>query len=102
MRKKKREPLASPDLKSAWAEFYASTKEHDPAELAAQGWKTIAQMVEETGHSLTGLTSRLKVLLRQNKFEKSTAVIATSRGIREVAIYRPVKNKTGQQRATVL
>lgn len=81
--------MASPDLKSAWAEFYASTKEHDPAELEAQGWKTIAQMVEETGHSLSGLSSKIKTLTRLKKFEKSTAVIATSRGLREVAIYRP-------------
>lgn len=93
--------MASPDLKSAWAEFYASTKEHDPAELEAQGWKTIAQMVEETGHSLSGLTSRLKVLLRQKKFEKSTAQIATTRGVREVAIYRPVNEKC-QHRANVV
>lgn len=95
MRKKKRESLASPALKNAWAEFYASTVGQDPAELEAQGWKTIAQMVEETGHSLTGLTSRLKVLIRQKKFERSSAQIATPKGVREVAIYRPVKIKQG-------
>ena len=99
MRKKKREPLAAPDLKSAWADFYASTKEDDLAALAEQGWKTISQMVEETGHSLTGISSRLRVLIRQKKFEKSKANIQTAHGIREVAIFRPVSQRRANIRA---
>lgn len=90
MRKKKGPALAAPDLKSAWADFYASTKEDDLAALAAQGWKTIAKIVEESGLSTNSIAHQMQALVQQKKFEKKLVRAKTGNGVREVAIFRPV------------
>jgi hypothetical protein len=97
MRTKKRPALATPDLKSAWADFYASTKEDDMEAHAAEGWKTLAKIAQESGLSVNTITHQLKMLIRQNKFEKKIVRGMTGNGVREVAIYRPSGN-SGQQR----
>ena len=90
MRKKKRPALASPDLTAAWANFYESTKEDDLEAYAAQGWKTLGRMVEESGQPLPTMTSRMKKLVHQKAFEKNIVRGMTANGVREVALYRPV------------
>ena len=90
MRTKKRPALASPDLSAAWANFYASTKEDDLEAYAAQGWKTLDRIVEESGQPLPTMTSRMKKLVHQKAFEKKIVRGMTRNGIREVALYRPV------------
>ena len=98
MRTKKRPALASPDLSAAWANFYESTKEDDMETHAAEGWKTLAKIADESGQSVNSLTHQLKKLIRKNLFEKKIVRGMTGNGIREVAIYRPMETKC-QQRA---
>ena len=100
MRKKKRPALASPDLTAAWADFYASTKEDDMEAYADQGWKTLAKITEESGLPINTVTHQMKMLIRQNKFEKKLVRGMTGNGVREVAIYRPMDTKC-QQRANI-
>jgi hypothetical protein len=90
MRKKKRPTVASPDLSAAWAKFYDSTKEDDLAALAADGWKSITQMVNESGKPLATITSRMKTLVPQKVFEKKIVRALTNNGVRELALYRPL------------
>lgn len=90
--------MAAPDLSAAWANFYASTKEDDMEAHAAEGWKTLAKIAEESGHSVNTITHQLKMLIRQNKFQKKIVRGMTGNGVREVAIYRPMQTKC-QQRA---
>ena len=96
MRTKKRPALASPDLSAAWANFYESTKEDDLAALAAEGWKTLAKITEESGLPINTVTHQMKMLIRQNKFEKKLVRGMTGNGVREVAIYRPMGNSRQQ------
>ena len=98
MRTKKRPALASPDLTAAWADFYASTKEDDMEAYADQGWKTLAKITEESGLPINTVTHQMKMLIRQNKFEKRLVRGMTGNGVREVAIYRPADTKC-QRRA---
>lgn len=95
MRTKKGKSLVAPDLTAAWANFYASTKEDDLEAYAAEGWKTLGKMVEESGQPLESMTSRMKKLVQQKTFEKKLVRGMTRNGVREVSIYRPV----GQRRA---
>lgn len=90
MRTKKGKSLAAPDLKSAWADFYASTKEDNLAAYEAQGWKTIASIAAESGQSLATVSSQMKTLTTQKSFEKKMIRAKCSNGIREVAIFRPL------------
>ena len=57
---------------------------------AAQGWKTLAKITEESGLPINTVTHQMKMLIRQNKFEKRLVRGMTGNGVREVAIYRPV------------
>jgi hypothetical protein len=98
MRTKKRTTLATPDLTAAWANFYASTKEDDMQAYAAQGWKTLTQITEESGLSMNTITHRVQVLIRQKVFEKKIVRGMTNNGVRAVAIYRPTPTAS-QQRA---
>lgn len=98
MRKKKRPALASPDLNAAWANFYESTKEDNMEAYAAEGWKTLTQITEESGLPMNTITHRLKILVRQKVFEKKIVRGMTGKGVREVAIFRPMDTKC-QQRA---
>ena len=103
MRKKKREPLAAPDLSAAWAKYYASTKEDNLAAYESAGWKTLASISEESGQSLATVNSQMKTLTTQKSFEKKIIRVMCSNGVRGVAIFRPVKSKkqgnSGQQRS---
>jgi hypothetical protein len=103
MRTKKRPALASPDLSAAWANFYESTKEDDLAAYESAGWKTIASIADESGQSLATVSSQMKTLTTQKSFEKKIIRAKCSNGVREVAIFRPVKSKkqgnSGQQRS---
>ena len=98
MRKKKRPAVASPDLSEAWAQFYESTKKEDLEAYAAEGWKTLAKITEESGLPINTITHQMKMLIRQNKFEKKLVRGMTGNGVREVAIYRPMQTKC-QRRA---
>ena len=102
MRTKKRPALASPDLTAAWQNFYESTKEDNMEAYAAEGWKTVASIAEESGQSLATVFSQMKTLTTQKSFEKKIIRVMCSNGVRGVAIFRPVKNKkqgnSGQQR----
>ena len=98
MRTKKRPALASPDLNAAWANFYESTKEDDMDAYAAEGWKTLTQITDESGVSMNTITHRVKILIRQKVFEKKIVRGMTGNGVRELAIYRPLNTKC-QQRA---
>ena len=93
MRKKKRQPLAAPDLSAAWAQFYESTKEDNLAVYEAEGWKTVASIAEESGQSLATVFSQMKTLTNQKKFEKKIIRVMCNNGVRGVAIFRPVKSK---------
>ena len=98
MRTKKRPTLAPPDLSAAWAQFYDSTREDDMQAYAAEGWKTIAKITEESGLPLNTIVHQMQVLMRQNKFEKKIVRGLTGNGVRAVAIYRPTPTAS-QQRA---
>ena len=98
MRTQKRPALATPDLSAAWQNFYESTKEDNMEAYAAEGWKTLTQITEESGLSMNTITHRVKVLIRQKLFEKKIVRGMTGNGVREVAIYRPMETKC-QQRA---
>lgn len=98
MRKKKGNPLVAPALNKAWAQFYEAHKEDDLDALAAEGWKTLGKMVEESGQPLQSMTSRMKKLVQQKAFEKKIVRGMTRNGVREVALYRPV-GKECQRRA---
>ena len=65
---------------------------------AAQGWKTLIQITEESGLSMNTITHRVQVLIRQKVFEKKVIRAMTGNGVRAVAIYRPVPTAS-QQRA---
>ena len=101
MRTKKRPALASPDLTAAWANFYESTKEDDMEAYADQGWKTLAKITEESGLPINTVTHQMKMLIRQNKFEKRLVRGMTGNGVREVAIYRPAGNSGQQSRKSL-
>ena len=98
MRTKKRPTVAPPDLSAAWANFYESTKEDNMEAYAAEGWKTLTQITEESGLSLATVAHRIKILIRQKVFAKKIIRGMTGNGVRAVAIYRPMDTKC-QQRA---
>ena len=90
MRKKKGKSLAAADLSAAWAQFYESTKKEDLEAYAAEGWKTIAKIMEESGLSANSIAHQMQTLVQQKKFEKKLVRAKTGNGVREVAIFRPV------------
>ena len=90
--------MASADLSAAWANFYESTKEDNMEAYAAEGWKTLTQITEESGLSLATVAHRIKILIRQKVFEKKIVRGMTGNGVRAVAIFRPMDTKC-QQRA---
>jgi len=93
MRTKKGKSLAAPDLKSAWADFYESTKADNLAAYEAEGWKTVASIAEESGQSLATVFSQMKTLTTQKTFEKKIIRVMCSNGVRGVAIFRPVSQR---------
>ena len=97
MRTKKRTTLATPDLTAAWKNFYESTKEDDMEAYAAEGWKPLTQIAEESGLSMNTITHRVQVLIRQKVFEKKIVRGMTGNGIRAVAIYRPMPTASQQR-----
>ena len=90
MRTKKRPTLAAPDLTAAWEQFYQSTKEDDLDALATEGWKSMNQMVEESGKPLPTITSRMKSLVQKKVFDRKIVRALTGQGVREIALYRPI------------
>jgi hypothetical protein len=99
MRTKKRPALATPDLKSAWAKYYASTKEDKLSAYEAKGWKTISTMATETNQSPNTVQSQMRNLTSQNIFDKKIIRSMSANGVRDVAIFRPASQRRANSNA---
>jgi hypothetical protein len=89
MRTKKRPSVAAPDLTKAWSAFFESASVEDPAELKKQGWKTNAEIAQQSG--LRGNAGRqLADLAVRNGILEKRAVKIIIKGRRcNVNFYRP-------------
>ena len=99
MRTKKGKSLAAAELKTAWAEYYASNREEKLSDYEAEGWKTLATIAEESSQSVPTVTSQMKALTAKKVFEKKIIRSRCSNGVREVAIFRPVCQRRANSHA---
>lgn len=89
MRKKKRPPVASPDLTKAWSAFFADVAVEDPAELKKQGWMTNNEIAEQS--KLEGDAGRqlADIAVRRGVLEKRGAKVMVNGRRKNMNFYRP-------------
>jgi hypothetical protein len=89
MRKKKRPPVAAPDLTKAWSAFFEDVAVVDPAELKKQGWLTNAEIAERANMENSAGIQLADTAVRKGIMEKRVAKIMLHGKRHIVNFYRP-------------
>ena len=90
MRKKKTESLDAAAIDKAWAEAFADKAVEDADLFRAQGWKTVSDMVLETGRLANTLKGSMRVAVESGKFESKKIRILHSGKTVLTNFYRPI------------
>ena len=90
MRKKKTESVALTAIDKAWAEAFADQTVEDADLLRAQRWKTVYDLVAETGRLANTLAGSMRVAVESGKFECKKIRIFHSGKIVLTNFYRPI------------
>lgn len=90
MRTKKTESVAASDLDKAWAEAFADVAVEDADLLRAKGWKTISDLVLETGRLANTLNTSMRIAVDSGKFEYKKIRILHSGKTVLMNFYRPI------------
>lgn len=90
MRKKTQSPLASADIAAVWARVFEDTKIDDIEQLHREGWRSVYDIVDESGRSRNTTAHALDSEVRAGRFEKKLAKIKRGAQTKTVCFYRPL------------
>ena len=90
MRAKKTKSVALAAIDKAWARAFADVAVEDADLLRAQGWKTISDLVVETGRLANTLNTSMRIAVDSGKFEcKKIRILHLGKTVL-MNFYRPI------------